>query len=59
MSVLSILGRAEDGYMQYALLAVITGAVLINLKTFPGVWHVGAMIECALESITFVYSRHC
>ncbi|KAJ5498180.1 hypothetical protein N7453_007231 [Penicillium expansum] len=25
--------------MQYALLAVITGAVLINLKTFPGVWH--------------------
>ncbi|KAJ6125120.1 hypothetical protein N7471_012437 [Penicillium samsonianum] len=39
MSVLSTLGGADDSYMQYALLAVLAGAVLINLKTFPGVWH--------------------
>ena len=43
MSVLSTLGGADDWYMQYALLAAITGVVLVNLKTFPGVWHVGEM----------------
>ena len=39
MTVLSTLG-VEDGYMQYALLAAITGVVFINLKSLPFVWHV-------------------
>lgn len=49
MSVLSTLGGADDSYMQYALLAVLTGAVLINLKTFPGVWHVGEINQRAIR----------
>lgn len=43
MTVLSTLG-VNDGYMQYALLAAITGVVFINLKTIPFVWHVSVDI---------------
>lgn len=42
MSVLRTFEGADDWYMQYAPLAAITGTVFINLKTFPGVWNVGA-----------------
>lgn len=54
MSVLSTLGGAYEGYTQYVLLAVITGAVLINLKTLPGVWHVGERNQPAFRKMFFV-----